>query len=155
MDNTIIVVEHDEDTIKAADYLIDMGPLAGTLGGEIIAQGTPKEVIANPKSITGQYLSGKLSIKIPKTRRKGTFIGISGVSGSGKSTLINETLYKAVAKIVNKSVTTPLPYEKIDGLEYIDKVIDNYQKLKQKVIKVGDFHLMLKVVDVKNAKAMG
>lgn len=149
MDNTVIVVEHDEDTIKAADYLIDMGPLAGELGGEIIAEGTPEEVIKNKNSLTGKYLTGELSIEIPKKRRKGsgkflklvnasgnnlknitvsfplgTFIGVSGVSGSGKSTLINETLYKAVGKFINKSTDIPLPYQKIEGLEYIDKVID-------------------------------
>ena len=149
MDNTVIVVEHDEDTIKAADYLIDMGPLAGELGGEIIAEGTPQEVINNSNSLTGKYLSGKLTIEIPQKRRKGngktlkligatgnnlknlnvtfplgTFIGISGVSGSGKSTLINETLYKAVAKIINKSNESSLPYKAIEGIEYIDKVID-------------------------------
>lgn len=149
MDNTVIVVEHDEDTIKAADYLIDMGPLAGELGGEVIAEGTPEEVIKNKNSLTGKYLTGELSIELPKNRRKGngnflklvnacgnnlknitvsfplgTFIGVSGVSGSGKSTLINETLYKAVAKSINKSTEIPLPYKKIEGLEYIDKVID-------------------------------
>jgi len=149
MDNTVIVVEHDEDTIKAADYLIDMGPLAGTLGGEVIAEGTPDEVIKNKNSLTGKYLSGELKIEVPKKRRKGngktlkligasgnnlknltvnfplgTFIGISGVSGSGKSTLINETLYKGIAKKLNKGTEIPLPYQAIEGIEYIDKVID-------------------------------
>lgn len=149
MDNTLIVVEHDEDTIRAADHLIDVGPLAGEHGGKIVAQGTPEEVMKVTDSLTGQYLTKKRAIEVPTQRRRGreinlelngacgnnlknidvkfplgTFIGVSGVSGSGKSTLINETLYKAVAKIVNKTQTTPLPYKSIKNLEYIDKVID-------------------------------
>jgi excinuclease ABC subunit A len=149
--NTIIVVEHDEEAICAADYVVDIGPGAGVHGGEIVAQGTPQEVIANPKSLTGAYLSGKRSIKIPQERIAqnpekilvlhgatgnnlqsltveiplGLFICVTGVSGSGKSTLINDTLYPIAAKLLNGATHLPVaPYEKIEGLEWLDKVID-------------------------------
>ncbi|MGV3278319.1 excinuclease ABC subunit UvrA [Rickettsiales bacterium LUAb2] len=149
LDNTVLVVEHDEDTINTADYLIDMGPMAGEHGGDVIAAGTVEEVKQNKNSLTGKYLTGELKIPVPEKLRKGngkkltikgasgnnlknlsasfplgTFIGVSGVSGGGKSTLINETLYKATTKILNGSGETPLPYSSITGLEYIDKVID-------------------------------
>ncbi|MDR2007605.1 MAG: excinuclease ABC subunit UvrA, partial [Alphaproteobacteria bacterium] len=149
LDNTVIVVEHDEDTIRFSDFLIDMGPRAGVLGGEIVASGTPTEVENNPNSITGKYLRGELKIEIPKKRRKGNgnFIRllnahgnnlknvnvdfplgimtcITGVSGSGKSTLVNETLYKAVSQHIYNSKDDPAPYDNVLGLENIDKVID-------------------------------
>ena len=147
--NTLIVVEHDTDTMLAADYLVDVGPGAGIHGGNIVAQGTPKEVMQNENSITGAYLSGKRKIEVPKPRRKGTglyleikgasennlkninvkfplgkFICITGVSGSGKSSLINEILYKAVYSNIYKSKIKPGKFKKILGLENIDKVID-------------------------------
>ena len=147
--NTLIVVEHDTDTMLAADYLVDAGPGAGIHGGNIVAQGTPKEVMQNENSITGAYLSGKRKIEVPKTRRKGNglyleikgasennlkninvkfplgkFICITGVSGSGKSSLINEILYKAVYSNIYKSKIKPGKFKKILGLENIDKVID-------------------------------
>jgi excinuclease ABC subunit A len=149
LDNTVIVVEHDEDTIKSADFLIDMGPMAGVLGGEIMASGTPDEVMNNPNSITGKYLRGVLKIEVPKKRRKGNgkyielieangnnlknvsakfplgaLTCVSGVSGSGKSTFINQTLYKAVSQHLYNSKDDPKPYKNILGLENIDKVID-------------------------------
>lgn len=147
--NTLIVVEHDEDTMMAADYIIDIGPGAGVHGGQIIAQGTPKEIMADDNSLTGQYLSGKKFIPVPKTRRMtngrwleikgakennlknvnvkipiGVFTAVTGVSGSGKSTLINEILYKALARDLNKAKSRPGEYKQINGLEHIDKVID-------------------------------
>ncbi|MDI2113393.1 excinuclease ABC subunit UvrA [Commensalibacter nepenthis] len=148
--NTLIVVEHDEDTIKASDYLIDMGPGAGILGGNVVAVGTPDEVAANPKSLTGDYLSGRKYIPIPKKRRKlnkkqlltlagatgnnlrdvtvdfplGSFIAVTGVSGGGKSTLIIDTLYKALSRQLMKSNMVPFPYKNIKGLEHLDKIID-------------------------------
>lgn len=147
--NTVIVVEHDEDAIRAADYLVDMGPAAGRNGGNIIAQGTPEEVIKNPKSITGQYLKGEKTISVPKERRTGngktiqikgatannlhnidvdfalgTFTCVTGVSGSGKSSLVIETLYKAVAKELNNAQEMPGHYKSLKGLEHIDKIID-------------------------------
>ncbi|WP_456397588.1 excinuclease ABC subunit UvrA [Desulfurobacterium sp.] len=147
--NTVIVVEHDIDTIKNADYVIDMGPGAGIHGGRIVAAGTPEEIEKNEKSITGKYLSGKLMIPVPKKRRKpngkflrvigasehnlknitvefplGLFICITGVSGSGKSTLINDILYNALSRELYKSKTIPGKYKKIEGLEEIDKVIN-------------------------------
>lgn len=148
--NTLIVVEHDEDTIKASDYLIDMGPGAGILGGNVVAIGTPEEVEANPKSLTGDYLSGRKYIPIPRKRRKfnkkqlltlsgatgnnlkdvsvdfplGTFIAVTGVSGGGKSTLIIDTLYKALSRQLMKSNMVPSPYKNIKGLEHLDKIID-------------------------------
>lgn len=147
--NTVVVIEHDKETMIEADHLIDMGPGAGVHGGEIVAQGTPSEVIANPKSLTGAYLSGRKSIPIPVNRRKGNTQGISlkganghnlknldvnfplgmlvcltGVSGSGKSSLVNQTLYPALQKQLYKSKTNPLPYTSMKGSELIDKVID-------------------------------
>ncbi len=148
--NTVIVVEHDEDAIRQADHLVDMGPGAGSLGGYIIAQGTPAEVMNNPKSITGKYLKGTLKIDVPAHRRPGhggkslilkgatannlknvtvefplgKFICVTGVSGSGKSSLINETLYKALTKILNHSRISVGPYKELIGFQYIDKVID-------------------------------
>ncbi|MGM0139432.1 UvrABC system protein A [Enterococcus sp. DIV0755b] len=147
--NTLIVVEHDEDTMRAADYLIDVGPGAGAQGGEIVAAGTPEEVAANENSITGQYLSGKKVIPVPKTRRKGNgnklritgaaennlknvsvdfplgkFIAVTGVSGSGKSTLVNEILKKALAQKINRNSNKPGKFKKITGYEAIEKIID-------------------------------
>ena len=146
--NTLIVVEHDEETMMNADYIVDVGPGAGTEGGEIIAQGTPKDIMKSKNSITGAYLSGKKRIEVPKTRRKGTkkyikikgaeennlknidvdiplgkFICVTGVSGSGKSSLINEILSKAVSKELYKSKDRPGKYKKILGIENIDKVV--------------------------------
>lgn len=147
--NTLIVVEHDEDTMKAADYLIDIGPGAGELGGHIVAEGTPEEVEANPHSLTGQYLSGKKSIPIPKERRKGNgknieikgakennlknidvsiplgeFVAVTGVSGSGKSTLVNDILKKALAQKINRNSQKPGKHKSIKGYEEIEKIID-------------------------------
>ncbi len=147
--NTLIVVEHDTDTMLEADYLVDIGPKAGVHGGYIVAKGTPKEVMANPNSLTGKYLTGEEKIEVPKTRRKGNklylelkgarennlkninvkiplgkFICVTGVSGSGKSTLINEILYKVVANNLYKSKSKPGAYKSVKGLENIDKVID-------------------------------
>jgi excinuclease ABC subunit A len=148
--NSVIVVEHDEDAILTADYVVDMGLGAGVHGGEIIAQGTPEEIKASAASLTGQYLSGKLSIAVPTKRRApdpkrilkvigasgnnlknvsldlpvGLLVCVTGVSGSGKSTLINDTLYDAVARHLYGSSTEPAPYEEINGLEFFDKVIN-------------------------------
>ena len=147
--NTLIVVEHDTDTMLEADYLVDVGPKAGVHGGYIVAKGTPEEVMANPNSLTGKYLTGEEKIEVPKTRRKGNklylelkgarennlkninvkiplgkFICVTGVSGSGKSTLINEILYKVVANNLYKSKSKPGAYKSVKGLENIDKVID-------------------------------
>jgi len=148
--NTVIVVEHDEDAILAADHVVDIGPQAGIHGGEIIAQGSPQDITQNPKSTTGQYLSGRQFIAIPKQRHPvdenkklrinnarannlknvsvalpiGLLTCITGVSGSGKSTLINETLYPTVAKILNKSSLPIAANDGVDGLEHIDKVVD-------------------------------
>ncbi|CAM4159489.1 excinuclease ABC subunit UvrA [Flavobacterium antarcticum] len=146
--NSILVVEHDKDMIERADYVIDIGPKAGKFGGEIISQGTPKQLLKE-HTTTAQYLNGKLKIEIPTERRKGngnfmkltgatgnnlknvsislplgTLIGITGVSGSGKSTLINETLYPILNAHIFNGVKKPMPYKKIEGLEFIDKVID-------------------------------
>lgn len=147
--NTLIVVEHDEDTMLAADYLIDVGPGAGVHGGEIIAAGTPKEVMANEQSLTGQYLSGKKYIPVPVERRQndgrmitiqkasennlknvsvdiplGVFTAVTGVSGSGKSTLINEILYKALAQKINRAKAKPGAVKAVEGMEQIEKIID-------------------------------
>lgn len=147
--NTLIVVEHDEETMLQADYLIDIGPKAGILGGYVVAEGTPKEVMQNEKSLTGKYLSGKEKIDVPKKRRKGNgkyielkgckhnnlknidvkiplgkFVCITGVSGSGKSSLINETLYRIISSNLYSSKVKPGEYKSIKGLEHIDKVIE-------------------------------
>jgi excinuclease ABC subunit A len=148
--NTVLVVEHDEDAIRAADHLIDMGPQAGANGGYVIAQGTPAEVEANPNSITGDYLSGRRAIPIPAPRRPvqknrnikvigatghnlknvsasfplGVFTCITGVSGGGKSTLVIDTLYKAISRRLMGSGEVPSAFEKLEGLEQLDKIID-------------------------------
>ncbi|HBX96085.1 MAG TPA: excinuclease ABC subunit A, partial [Hyphomonas sp.] len=148
--NSVIVVEHDEDAILTADHVIDMGPAAGVHGGQIIAEGTPDEVMASPKSLTADYLNGTKEIPIPtrrpveKAKRKvtlkgatgnnlknvdatiplGSFTCITGVSGGGKSTLIIETLYKALARKLNGASSPPQPYQSLEGLQHLDKVID-------------------------------
>ena len=147
--NTLIVVEHDTDTMLQADYLVDIGPAAGVHGGKVVAEGTPKEVMANPNSLTGKYLTGELKIEVPKKRRKGNkkyleiigakennlknikvkfplgkFICVTGVSGSGKSTLVNEILYKVVSNNLYKTKEKPGAYKSVKGLENIDKIID-------------------------------
>lgn len=147
--NTLIVVEHDEDTMREADYLIDVGPGAGIFGGEIVAAGTPKQVARNSKSITGQYLSGKRAIPVPTERRVGNgrfieltgvaennlkevtarfplgkFIAVTGVSGSGKSTLVNSILKKTLAQKLNRNSEKPGKYKTISGVEHIDRLID-------------------------------
>lgn len=147
--NTLIIVEHDEDTMMTADYIIDIGPGAGAHGGRIVAAGTPEEIIQNPESLTGQYLSGKKFIPVPEKRREGNgqyievvgaqennlknidvkfplgkFVAVTGVSGSGKSSLVNEILYKAVSRQIYKSKAKPGKHKKIKGLENLDKVIN-------------------------------
>ncbi len=147
--NTVLVVEHDDDTIRKADWIIDLGPAAGAHGGEVIAEGKPEEILVNPRSLTGAYLSGRLSIPIPKERRKGngktlTIVGakannlrdltvqiplgklvcITGVSGSGKSTLMTEILYNALASRLNGAHTIAGEYLRIDGVEHLDKIIE-------------------------------
>lgn len=147
--NTLIVVEHDEDTMLAADYIVDIGPGAGIHGGQVVAAGTPQEIMADPHSLTGAYLSGRRFIPLPKKRRKpngkwleivgakennlknihvkfplGTFICVTGVSGSGKSTLVNEILYKALAQALNKARCKPGAHKAIQGLEHLDKVVN-------------------------------
>ncbi|WP_227872950.1 excinuclease ABC subunit UvrA, partial [Paenibacillus macerans] len=147
--NTLIVVEHDEDTMLAADYIIDIGPGAGIHGGQVISQGTPQEVMNDPRSLTGQYLSGKKFIPVPLQRRKpdgrwleikgakennlkninvkfpiGVFTAVTGVSGSGKSTLVNEILKKTLARDLNRARVRPGQYKEIKGLEHVDKVVD-------------------------------
>ncbi|MDX9951911.1 MAG: excinuclease ABC subunit UvrA [Methylophilaceae bacterium] len=148
--NTVIVVEHDQDAIQAADYVVDIGPGAGEHGGQIVASGTPAEIRANPQSLTGQYLSGKKAIEVPKKRHQpdparwltmtgasgnnlqnvtlklpvGLLTCVTGVSGSGKSTLINDTLYRVVAQHLYGSSTEPAPHNEIDGLAFFDKVVD-------------------------------
>ncbi|HVC63678.1 MAG TPA: excinuclease ABC subunit UvrA [Acetobacteraceae bacterium] len=148
--NTVLVVEHDEDAIRAADHVIDMGPAAGINGGHIIAEGTPAEIAANPKSLTGDYLSGRRRIDIPLLRRPaqadrvvrvvgargnnlktltaefplGTFTCVTGVSGGGKSTLVVDTLYKAAARRLMGSGEVPAPHDRIENLELLDKIID-------------------------------
>jgi excinuclease ABC subunit A len=148
--NTVLVVEHDEEAIRSADYLIDMGPAAGVAGGYVVAKGTPAEVAANPASLTGDYLSGRRRIDVPPMRRPvqkdrivrvigasgnnlqdvtagfplGTFTCVTGVSGGGKSTLVIETLYKAASRKLMGSGEVPAPHTRIDGLELLDKIID-------------------------------
>ncbi|MCI9640181.1 MAG: excinuclease ABC subunit UvrA [Emergencia sp.] len=147
--NTLLVVEHDEDTMYAADHIIDIGPAAGVYGGELVAQGTVEDIMACPDSITGQYLSGKKSIAVPKSRREGNgkcitikgaeennlkkvnvdiplgkFVCVTGVSGSGKSSLVNQILYKGAAKLINRTKDEAGKFKTMTGLEHIDKVIN-------------------------------
>ncbi|MBF0991246.1 MAG: excinuclease ABC subunit UvrA, partial [Atopobium sp.] len=147
--NTVLVVEHDEDTIRAADYVIDMGPGAGELGGYVVAAGTPEDIVKNPDSITGAYLTGKKQIKLPEARRKpgrgkikitgasannlknvsasielGTLTVVTGVSGSGKSSLVTDTLAPALTNAVQHSKRVVGEYKKLEGVDLIDKVID-------------------------------
>jgi excinuclease ABC subunit A len=147
--NTVLVVEHDEETIRAADYVLDLGPGAGELGGHLVAVGTPDEIVANPQSLTGQYLSGTRSIPVPLNRRRGsgqfltiheprehnlqggavkiplaTFTCITGVSGSGKSTLVNDILYRALAQMLYRAQDRPGAHTRIEGAQHIDKVVD-------------------------------
>ena len=146
--NSLIVVEHDEETMRAADFLVDIGPLAGEHGGEVVAAGTVEDVIRCPQSITGDYLSGRKKIPVPKTRRTpvgfltvkgaaqnnlkhidvrfplGVFTCVTGVSGSGKSSLVNEILYKVLARKLNRARTIPGSYDSIEGMEQLDKVIN-------------------------------
>ena len=146
--NTLVVVEHDEDTMRAADYVVDIGPGAGEHGGQVIATGTAEDIMKNPNSITGKYLSGEIKIPVPKTRRKpkgflkvvgakennlknidvklpiGVLTCVTGVSGSGKSSLVNEILYKSLAKRLNRARTIPGKCKKIEGMEQLDKVIN-------------------------------
>ncbi|HEX6126461.1 MAG TPA: excinuclease ABC subunit UvrA [Pyrinomonadaceae bacterium] len=147
--NTVLVVEHDEETIEHADYVVDLGPLAGTHGGEVVATGDPKEIACDPESLTGRYLCGELKIDIPDVRRLpngnrirvkgarahnlknidvefplGVFTVVTGVSGSGKSTLVEEILYPALYRHVYKSAVEPLEHDGIDGLELVDKIIE-------------------------------
>jgi len=151
--NSVIVVEHDEETMIEADYLVDFGPGAGELGGEIVAAGTPQEVMKNKKSLTGGYLSGRLAIEVPSKRRRGNglrislhgasannlknvdveiplgaFTAVTGVSGAGKSTLINRVLYPALSRALYGSRETPGTYKALSGIEHLDKVIDIDQK---------------------------
>ncbi|MCW4114694.1 excinuclease ABC subunit UvrA [Aurantimonas sp. MSK8Z-1] len=148
--NTVIVVEHDEDAILTADYVVDIGPAAGIHGGQVIASGTPAEIMAHPKSLTGQYLSGARGVAVPAERRKkqkgkaikvvgargnnlknvsaevplGLFTCVTGVSGGGKSTFLIETLFKAAARRINNARDLPAEHDRVDGLEHLDKVID-------------------------------
>jgi excinuclease ABC subunit A len=148
--NSVIVVEHDEDAILQADHVVDIGPAAGVHGGEIIAEGTPAEIMAHPESLTGQYLTGKRAIALPPERRKldkrrqlvvrgargnnlknvtaaiplGCFTCVTGVSGGGKSTLLIETIQKAASRRLNGGGDTPEPFDALDGIEFLDKVID-------------------------------
>ena len=146
--NTLIVVEHDEDTMRAADYVVDIGPGAGEHGGQVIATGTAEDLMKNPNSITGKYFSGEIKIPVPKTRRKpkgflkvvgakennlknidvkvpiGVLTCVTGVSGSGKSSLVNEILYKSLARKLNRARTIPGKCKKIEGMEQLDKVIN-------------------------------
>ncbi|MCI6887864.1 MAG: excinuclease ABC subunit UvrA [Lachnospiraceae bacterium] len=146
--NTVLVVEHDEDTMRAADYIVDIGPGAGEHGGEVVAAGTAEEIMKNERSVTGAYLSGRIRIPIPKERRQptgyltvrgaaennlknidvsfplGVMTCVTGVSGSGKSSLVNEILYKALARKLNRARTIPGKFKKIEGMEQLDKVID-------------------------------
>jgi excinuclease ABC subunit A len=148
--NTVIVVEHDEDAILTADHVVDIGPGAGIHGGQIVAQGKPQDVIADPNSLTGKYLSGELGVRVPSERREisdtrkisvtgatgnnlknvsvdiplGTFVAVTGVSGGGKSTLLLDTMYAGIARKLNGARVTPAPHDQLLGLEFLDKVID-------------------------------
>jgi len=147
--NTVLVVEHDEETIRSADYVVDLGPGAGELGGHVVAIGTPDEILANEQSLTGQFLSGARAIHVPATRRKGTgnaliiheprehnlkgqpvaiplgtFTCVTGVSGSGKSTLVNDILYRALAQMLHRAQDRPGAHTRIEGAQHIDKVVD-------------------------------
>ncbi len=147
--NTVLVVEHDEETIRAADFVVDLGPGAGELGGHVVAVGTPDEIMANPSSLTGQFLSGAQSIEVPKVRRKagdkflivhnprehnlkgtnvkiplGTFTAVTGVSGSGKSTLVNDILHRGLAQMLHRAQARPGAHDRIEGAQHLDKVID-------------------------------
>ncbi|WP_440959500.1 excinuclease ABC subunit UvrA [Oceanicaulis sp. LC35] len=148
--NTVLVVEHDEEAIETADYVVDLGPAAGVHGGEVIAAGTPAEIAANPNSLTGQYMSGKRMVPVPEQRRPvdlnravtvkgatgnnlqnidaayplGVLTCVTGVSGGGKSTLTIETLYKAAARRLNNASQVPLPHDTVEGLDQVDKIID-------------------------------
>jgi excinuclease ABC subunit A len=147
--NTVLVVEHDEDTIRAADYVLDLGPGAGELGGHVVATGTPDEIIANARSLTGQFLSGARAIAVPAERRRGsgqfitihdprehnlkgmavkiplaTFTCVTGVSGSGKSTLVNDILYRALAQMLHRAQERPGAHTRIEGAQHVDKVVD-------------------------------
>ena len=147
--NTVLVVEHDEETIRSADYVVDLGPGAGELGGHVVAIGTPDEIVANEHSLTGQFLSGARAIHVPATRRKGTgnaliiheprehnlkgqpvaiplgtFTCVTGVSGSGKSTLVNDILYRALAQMLHRAQERPGAHTRIEGAQHIDKVVD-------------------------------
>jgi excinuclease ABC subunit A len=147
--NTVIVVEHDEDAIQTADYVVDVGPGAGVHGGNIVAQGTPQQVMNNPNSMTGKYLTGEMYVPIPERRPPnhrrtikvvnargnnlknvsaeiplGLFTCVTGVSGGGKSTLLIDTLYKSIARKLNNASEGPAPHDRIEGLEHIDKIID-------------------------------
>lgn len=149
MGNTLVIVEHDEDTMYAADHIVDIGPGAGIYGGELVAQGTVDDIKACKESITGQFLSGSRKIEVPKTRRSGNgkyleiigakqnnlrnidvkipvgkLVCVTGVSGSGKSSLVNEILYKGVASVTNKLQEKPGAHKEIRGVENFDKVID-------------------------------
>src|SRR5688572_14587356 len=146
--NSVIVVEHDEEAIRAADYVVDMGPGAGEAGGRVVAEGTPQQIVASEASLTGRYLSGKMSIQVPRLRNRpddnriliekaagnnlkqvdlslplGLLACVTGVSGSGKSTLINDTLYAAAARHLHGAAAEPAAHESIAGLERIDKVV--------------------------------
>jgi excinuclease ABC subunit A len=147
--NTVIVVEHDEDAIETADYVVDVGPGAGVNGGNVVAKGTPQQIKNNPKSLTGKYLTGEMYVPIPERRPPnhrrtikvinargnnlknvsaeiplGLFTCVTGVSGGGKSTLLIDTLYKAIARKLNNASEGPAPHDRIEGLEHIDKIID-------------------------------
>jgi excinuclease ABC subunit A len=147
--NTVLVVEHDEETIRAADFVVDLGPGAGELGGHVVATGTPDEIAANPASLTGRYLSGALEIPRPSTRRRGsgqfltvhnprehnlrgenvriplgTFTCVTGVSGSGKSTLVNDILYRALAQMLHRAQERPGAHDRVEGAQHVDKVVD-------------------------------
>jgi excinuclease ABC subunit A len=147
--NTVLVVEHDEETIRSADYVVDLGPGAGELGGHVVAIGTPDEIVANEHSLTGQFLSGARAIHVPATRRKGTgnaliiheprehnlkgqavaiplgtFTCVTGVSGSGKSTLVNDILYRALAQMLHRAQERPGAHTRVEGAQHIDKVVD-------------------------------